>query len=154
MSAYAEYSNVPFTDREALVEALLMLHPHWKREQITVSEANSIPLYGWKGKNRSQSTGLNRAALCEISIPGRGHPTLPNIVGGASNDIGFTRNAEGQLVPIISDNESYSFNECWINKVKATYLEVLITRKAKKQGYRVKKTEEKGKVKLSLTRWK
>jgi hypothetical protein len=164
MSAYNEYSGIKFTDLDALVEALQDCKTSVSRKwqvgtDILVNEAGS-PLYGYQGDNRSQKyqPGDSRyAPLAQVVIPGSGNPARNNAVGGASNDIGFVQNADGEFVPMISDYDSGSngYDQCWMNELKAKYLEVVVTKNAKKQGYTVKKSQDAGgKMKLTLSRWR
>lgn len=161
MSAYQEYDGIQFTDREALVEALRSLEEgvgsQWTEDSIIVSKDGTQPLYGYRGDNRNttyQKGHASHAPLAEICIPGSGHKGKLNVVGGASNDIGFYRADDGSLVPVVSNYDSSRYNECWMNGLKAKYLEVVITQKAKKQGYKVNKKKVNGKMKMTLSRWR
>lgn len=164
MSAYNEYSGIKFTDLDALLEALQDCKTSIKRKwqlgtDIIVSEAGN-PLHGYQGDNRNKKyqPGDSRyAPLAQVVIPGNGHPSRNNAVGGASNDIGFVKNADGEYVPMISEYDAGSngYSECWMNELKAKYLEVVVTKNAKKQGYTVKKSQDAaGKMKLTLSRWR
>lgn len=161
MSAYQEYEGIKFTDLDCLVEAIVSLEEgagsHWSRDQIIVDSSGEIPLYGYQQDNRNvkyKKGDPNYAPLAEVCIPGSGNRSKQNIVGGASNDIGFCRAEDGSLVPIISGYDSTTYNECWMNGLKAKYLEVVVTRRAKKQGYKVKKKKVGGKVRMTLSRWR
>jgi hypothetical protein len=164
MSAYNEYSGIKFTDLDALLEALQDCRTRVDRKwqigtDIQVSEVG-VPLYGYKGDNRNtkyQPGDSNYAPLANVVIPGHGHPSKNNAVGTASNDIGFVKNAAGEYVPMISEYDSGTngYNECWMNELKAKYLEIVVTKNAKKQGYQVKKSQDaSGKMKLTLSRWR
>jgi len=158
MSAYAEYNSVQFKDLPCLIEALQKCRNRkgipWTLYNLVISENNDIDLYGYEGKNRSTASGQNRSPKCSIAIAGAGRPGCLNAVGSSSNDLGFTRDADGNLAPVISSYDSTAYDECWMNELKATYLEVLVNKNAKKNGYKVKKTEVDGKVKLTMTRWR
>ena len=161
MSAYQEYEGIKFTDREALVEALCALEGvagcTWTPEGIKVDKDGKLALYGYSGDNRNikYSPGdSNYAPLAEICIPGSGHPGSKNLVGMSSNDLGFYRSEDGSLVPIVSSYDSSRYSECWMNFVKAKYLEIVVTKKAKAKGYKVKKKVINGKIKLTLSRWR
>jgi hypothetical protein len=164
MSAYNEYSGIKFTDLNALVEALQGCRNGVGRSwtlgtDIMVSEGvGGLPLYGYGGDNRNlaDNSSKNWAPLAQVVIPGSGHPSKRNAVGSASNDIGFVKNADGEYVPMISNYDAGKgrYDECWMNELKANYLEVVVTKNAKAQGYQVKKSAENGKIKLTLTRWR
>ena len=87
-------------------------------------------------------------------IPGQGHPSKVNAVGGCANDIGFKLGSDGTYTPIISEYDHGYYNGDWMNELKAVYVEKVVTKQAAKQGYKVTKTKTKDSVKLSLTRWR
>lgn len=158
MSAYAEYENVNMKDLECLVEALKLMDFNGVSlgDNIKVSQDNDLAVYGYQGDDRTvlKESNPDYSPKASIVIPGQRHPGLPNVVGGASNDIAFTRNSKGDLIPVISEYDASSYNECWMNELRANYLEIKVTQSAKKQGYKVKKKKVDGKVKMTLTRWR
>src|SRR5579875_3469786 len=81
MSKYLIYPELVFTDRTLLLAALADLgYPE-------VEEGEFLPLFGYLGDQRSETA--------ELVIRRRS-------IGAASNDIGFTKTAQG-YVPIISE---------------------------------------------------
>ena len=99
--------------------------------------------------------GINSASyapLCQIVIPGTGRAGCKNLVGGASNDIGFYKK-DGKYIPVISQYDSDYYDKCWMNNLKGEYLKGIVHRNAKKNGYKVKETMVDGKFKMTLTRW-
>ena len=81
MSKYICFTDVTFKDQRLLVAALAALG------YTEVEQGERLPLHGYQGDVRSETA--------EIVIR-RQH------VGSASNDLGFTRTAQG-FVPIISE---------------------------------------------------
>jgi hypothetical protein len=81
MSKYLIFTDVVFKDRRLLLAALAELG------YLEVEEGDALPLYGYRGDRRSETA--------EIVIR-RQH------VGSLSNDIGFTRSAQG-YVPVVSE---------------------------------------------------
>ena len=160
MSAYQEFENIQFTDCAALAEALASLEEgegsQWTTEDILV-EKGGQPLFGYRRDNRNtqyKKGDANYAPLAEICIPGSGHPSGRHAVRGASNDIGFYRDDSGKLIPIISEYDATTYNECWMNRLKAKYFEVVATKRGKKLGYKVQKKKVNGKIKMTMTRWR
>lgn len=58
-------------------------------------------------------------------------------VGSSSNDIGFTRNADGTYSAIISDFDSTRHNAGWLKSVKQEYSKQFVFANAKKAGYKL-----------------
>ena len=79
-----------------LIEALKRCRPKWANH-IHYNEEKPFDLYGFQGDNRTQATGSNHSPPCQIMVPGAGSSkrNMANAVGGASNDIGFTRSSDG-----------------------------------------------------------
>lgn len=113
MSAYNEVSTV-YSDGDCLVEALKE-----QGYQPQVSE-KAQQLEGYQGDARKQTA--------EIIIPRRQ-------VGGASNDVGFKKNADGTYTLLVSDYDSGSnFNKKKQAELKRLYVEKKAIKQAKKNG--------------------
>lgn len=81
MSKYIHFDQIAFADQRLLLAAL----KHLGYSDVEVGEG--LPLYGYQGDRRPETAEV---------VVRRQH------VGTASNDVGFTRTAQG-LVPIISE---------------------------------------------------
>lgn len=116
MSAYSEVAT-EFKDGDLLIEAL---------KTMGFNPTNCIGkpqnLEGYRGDRRQQKA--------DIIIP-RAQ------VGGASNDLGFVKGADGKFKAIISDYDSRRYNGEWLNTVKANVADLGIQRTAKRMGMRV-----------------
>lgn len=133
-----------FKDLQALVDALVGMG--WTRDQIETHEKGAH-LYGYQGDKRTQTANV---------IIRRQH------VGGASNDIGFVKNADGTYEGIISEYDSRAaigmakhtrgYNQAWLKELTQKYTESLYTREAVRKGYKVKRTVRGKKVELTLYR--
>jgi hypothetical protein len=142
MSAYTTVSNVVFKDKECLIEALKEILGEEKAQHLIVAE-EAMPLYGYQRDQRSQKA--------EIVMPGSGHPSGHNIVGRASNDVGFVHQEDGTWVPIISQYDSHTYNQDWLVKLTVLAAEKKLRKDAKRLGYQVqKKINKEGKIVLSL----
>ena len=116
MSAYSEV-NTEFKDGELLIEALTAMG-FTPRNCI----GNPQQLEGYQGDRRQQRA--------DIIIP-------RSQVGGASNDIGFVKGADGTFRAIISAYDSHRYDGKWLNTVKANVADAGIQRTAKRMGLRV-----------------
>lgn len=113
MSAYNEIET-EYTDQDCLVEALKEMG-----YQPQVSEKPQH-LEGYHGDQRQQTA--------EIIIPRKQ-------VGGASNDVGFKRNADGKFTAIVSDyDRSSNFNVKKQEQLKKLYTEKKVMKQAKTAG--------------------
>lgn len=113
MSSYNEIET-QFSDQGCLVEALKELG---YQPQVTEKPAN---LEGYHGDKRTQTA--------EIIIPRRQ-------VGGASNDVGFKKNADGTFTAIISDyDRSSNFGVKKQAELKKVYAEKMAIKQAKANG--------------------
>jgi len=140
MSAYAEY-RTQIKDEEALIAALCKLTNRVgesiRREWIERHE-QPVTLEDYRGQPRPERA--------EIRIPNR-------YVGGAANDIGFQRQADGTFTAIISEYDRRHYDRAWLDKLAVEYGRELINRNAKKLGYRVTETRHAdGSVRMVLTR--
>lgn len=113
MSAYNEIET-QYSDQDCLVEAL--------KEMGYQPQVSAKPqhLEGYQADEREQTA--------EIIIPRRQ-------VGGASNDVGFKKNANGTYTAIISDYDSgNNFGKKKQQTLKKLYAEKMAVKQAKKNG--------------------
>lgn len=59
-----------------------------------------------------------------------------HIVGGAANDLGFRKTADGTFEAIVSQYDSSKHNKKWFTELKKTYVEKVDMKTAKKHGFR------------------
>src|SRR5271166_5289645 len=122
MSKYTE-NPTAFKDKNALVECLIA---RFGKDGVSVLETPAH-LYGYQNDIRPE--------LADIII-------RRQYVGGASNDIGFKRDASGQYHAIISefDASQYSTNggygKQWQAKLNGDYNEIVTKRKLASMGIR------------------
>lgn len=108
----------------ALVKALETVMSKWKGHIIIVETAEGLPLYGYHGDDRSKlpSSNANYAPLAHVIVPGSGRKGATNVVGGSSNDLGFTRNSDGTFSFISSAfDRGQGYNDAWVTKVSVEY---------------------------------
>ena len=104
MSAY-QSQQTQFKDEDSLIKALC--DNGFAREQIEVHEEPQV-LIDYHGKPRPQ------------------HGTIiirRKYVGGAANDIGFNKNAEGFYEAHVSDYDRHRHGPAWMTQVKKAYAE-------------------------------
>jgi hypothetical protein len=58
-------------------------------------------------------------------------------VGGAANDLGFLKSADGSYAALVSQYDSHRHNEQWFGKLKAKYAEKFVAKEAKRQGMKL-----------------
>lgn len=143
MSAFVK-TELDIDDQAHLIGALKDLG--WTDDQIEVHE-DAVPLVGYHGDKRAQKAHV---------IVRRKH------IGGSSNDVGFER-VDGKFIAHVSEYDRNSAwasrNGCknmahWEGRLKQLYGVRRAEAVAKKQGFKVTKTQEKGKVQLVLQRWR
>jgi len=122
MSAYSE-NRTAFKDVDTLIAALVECG--YPKECIEINET-AQHLYGYHGDKRTDTA--------EIII--RRNNVNKYMSGGASNDIGFKRSADGTYSAIISQYDSGKHNAKWMAKLKTAYAENGIMKTASKQGLR------------------
>jgi len=122
MSAYATVKT-QFVDRNCLVAALQKMYGE-NGKHIIVSD-EPLSLYGYEHRERAERAN--------VILPGSGRPKCTNIVGAASNDLGFVL-VDGQYQAIISSYDSRKHDEKWLGQLKAHYAEAKIHANAKKHG--------------------
>lgn len=106
-------------------------------------------LFGYQGDNRAKlkTSSANYAPPCHIIIRREN-------VGAASNDVGYRRTEDGKYQAYISDyDQGGNFNKQKQNQVTQNYTVGVTTKQMKSQGYSVKKTTEKGVVKLLVSKY-
>ncbi|MBI4029154.1 MAG: DUF1257 domain-containing protein [Candidatus Blackburnbacteria bacterium] len=123
------------SDTETLIEALVTLG--FKRQVIEVHK-EAQTLFGYQGDARPQKAHV---------IIRRKNTGL-----GASNDVGFEKQANGKYKAHISDYDRGSFNDMWMAKLRQEYAVAGITKKVRGQGKMVStKREKDGRVKIEIT---
>ena len=133
----SEFSTVSIdiVDQDALVDALVEMG----YKPLVSKEAKK--LHGYQGDQRNQ----------------KAHVIIPKSqVGGASNDVGFEKLADGSMVAHISEYDRRSnFNTTKLNKVKQLYAQKRIEKKLKLKGskYRIKSktVDNKGNIKIKVS---
>jgi predicted RNA-binding protein Jag len=134
MSAY-KVVDCQVKREEAIIEALLDLG--FVRNEIEIHNT-SQQLKGFMGDLRKE----------KANIIVRRRNVNKRVSGGASNDIGFEK-VDGKYVAHISN-----YDQRWWKKKEPRFKQVAATNqiieKAKRKGYKIKKTESKGKIKLKL----
>lgn len=119
MSLYCSVQT-QFKNESAIVAALVETGK-WTKEQISIHQTASH-LFGYKGDQRQE--------VANIII-------RREFVPGASNDIGFVRNADGTFTAIISQFDKVKYNNSWINKLKSNYAYHAIRLQQEARGRRV-----------------
>lgn len=106
MSKYLTFTDVVFTNQALLLAALAELG------YAEVEQGEALPLYGYQGDERAESAQL---------VIRRKH------IGAASNDLGFTRTAEG-FTPIISEYDQRTLHDGkFIALLRTTYNERVVS---------------------------
>jgi len=146
MSAYSHISEVKFNSLECLKEALAEIYGEEAAAIIYTEEAQH--LMGYQGDTRPE--------VANIIIPGSGRAKrkgTPNLVGSASNDIGFHLQADGSYKLMISEYDSRKHGVDWVNNLKKLAATALIKKNAKKNGYTIKKvTNQAGNTEFILAK--
>ena len=125
MSEYAKY-EAAYADQDCLVDALV--EQGYNREHIEVHE-QPVQLYDYHGRATHYLDASGDKA--EIIVR-RQH------VGGAANDLGFKKQADGKFAPIISAYDSGKHNTKWLTGLKDKYLDKVTTKQARKLGLKLK----------------
>ena len=136
MSHFTEI-RTKIKDKQALLAALKAMKwrgCHGREPNIEVHDTPQH-LYGYRGDRRSDKA--------EIIIR-RGD------VGSSSNDMGFTKQADGTYKAIISDYDTGKvrgntgfYGSSWQAKLNQTYATTKVKRELMKKGYRLALEEEK-----------
>ncbi|MDE3075272.1 MAG: DUF1257 domain-containing protein [Chloroflexota bacterium] len=105
MSKYLAFPDVLFKDRRLLLAALADVG------FADVEEAHGLHLYGYQGDQRPE--------VADIVVRRR-------LIGRASNDIGFTRTADG-YAPIISEfDQRTALGGAFLPKLRTAYSERVV----------------------------
>ena len=134
MSEYCDIKT-QFKNVDALVDALLEASPHWTRDKIEVHNEPQH-LYGFQGDMREQTA----------------HVIIRRqTIGGASNDIGFIRGADGTYTAQISRYDQHRHGERWQAKLKQSYAFHAIRRQQERNGRTVtRQVRTDGKIVVSV----
>ena len=117
MSEFKKYPT-DYKDKECLKAALA------EQGYTTVEDHEvAVPLYDYHGR---QTTYLDKTGDKANIIVRR------NYVGGAANDLGFKREADGTYSAIVSAFDSSKHNSKWMTDLKRKYNEKVTTKEAKK----------------------
>lgn len=132
MSKYGDIQT-QFTDGGLLIEAL---------EEMGYKPINCIDkpqqLEGYQGDKRKETA--------HVIIPRKQ-------VGGAANDIGFTKGPDGKFRAIISEYDSNRHNAEWLGRLRDNYTEKGVVKVAKQNGFRaVSRKAANGKRELEFIR--
>lgn len=121
MSEY-HAQKTEYKDGAALVEAL-------KDSGYAEVEVHDVAtqLYDWHGR---KTTYLDKSGD-KANIIVRRH-----IVGGAANDLGFRKTADGTYEAIVSQYDSGKHNAKWFQNLKRSYVEKVDMKTAAKNGLR------------------
>ena len=124
MSKFDDYQTL-MNDQDCLVESLGSLG---RKTVLAKDQVNGDPLFGYEGAQR----------------PERAQVILPRkTLSGASNDIGFRREENGNFTAVVSQYDSQiGYGKAWLAKVNATYLEKKGIKDLTAQGYTDFRREE------------
>ena len=130
MSNYSE-AVTEFKDAELLIAALAAVG----YTSVENCLSNPQPLVAFQGDYRTQdgeghTKDAARAMKADIIVRRK-------FVGGASNDLGFVKGADGKFRAIISDYDSNRHNSNWLAKLKGEYAEANVVRNMKRAGVRI-----------------
>lgn len=135
MSAYQQ-QNTEMTDLDCLKEALEGEKLRSGQECKPVVHKEAQQLEGYHGDKRKQ----------------KAHIIIPRAqVGGASNDIGFEKQADGKIIAHISNFDSGHYDQKWLTKIKAKYAKIHGKKIARKAGlvYKGEKKLPNGKTRIT-----
>lgn len=129
MSKFSHQETV-FRDGDVLCATLTEMG--FKPEQ----HEEAVHLYGYHGDIRPETA----------------HIVIPRSqVGRASNDIGFTRLADGRYTATISEYDSHKYGRTWINQLSQKYRDNVTMKVAAKKGYKfIGRTVQNGTIKLQF----
>lgn len=138
MSAYRELET-NMTDVDCLKDSLKEMK--LKSNKPCEPQVHEEPqqLVGFQGDKRQQKA--------EIVIP-------RSQVGGASNDIGFARDKDGNFKAIISSYDSHYYNQKWLQELKTKYAEKKVMKTAGKAGlfFKGRTVTDAGRVQLQFVK--
>ena len=108
MSHYSKFKTA-FNDEKCLVKALCHLKNRngtVLRESMIELHDEAVHLYGYQNDQREQ--------VANVIIRRKN-------VGGAANDVGWVKNAEGSYEAIISEYDSGHYNQAWNTELTMWY---------------------------------
>ena len=122
MSQYAKLES-QYKDRECLVQAL-------NDQGYSTVEVHEQPqqLFDYCGRATTYLDASGDKA--EIIV-------RRQYVGGAANDLGFAKQADGKYAPIVSRFDTGKHNTKWFNKLKDSYNDKATAKEAKRQGLKL-----------------
>lgn len=123
MSEYHELKT-EYRDAECLVSALKEHEPNYHTVEV---HDIAQQLFDWHGR---KTTYIDKNGDKANIIVRR------NVVGGAANDLGFVKKADGTFSAIISQFDSGKHNAEWLKGLKRTYTEKVTLKTAAKNGLR------------------
>lgn len=130
MSKYLTFTEVAFKDRETLVSALTDIGCH------TIRQGADLEMGRYYHEQTPQ--------LADIILP---RQSFGNVYG----DIGFQRQADQTLTPIIDDlDRSRVLNGQFLSKLRAAYHERVVNEVAKRLRGTVQRVVEGGVIKLRV----
>jgi hypothetical protein len=129
MSKYSE-NTTQFKDTDCLVQALIDMG--FDKSEIELHEKGDY-LKDYHGRRTKYLNGSDYDTA-EIII--RQGAVNRRLSSGASNDLGFKKNANGTYSAIISAYDSSFVNAEWMGKLKTNYAENGIKKQAKRVGLR------------------
>ncbi|MGD9892255.1 MAG: DUF1257 domain-containing protein [Hyphomicrobiales bacterium] len=129
MSKYLVFDQICFPDRRLLLAALADLG------YAQVEEGEALPLYGYEGDRRPETA--------EIVVRRR-------YLGAASNDVGFTRTAEG-YVPVVSEYDQRALHDGqFLVKLRTAYSERVVEEVRRRLHGTARRTVEGGVVRITV----
>lgn len=122
ISEYAKL-EAQYKDRECLVSALAEMG----YDHVEVHD-EAQQLYNYRGR---ATTYLDASGDKANVIVRR------NFVGGAANDLGFAKQADGKYSAIVSRFDTAKHNTKWFSQLKDKYLDKVTTKEAKRRGLKL-----------------
>lgn len=132
MSAYSKLQTV-YKDRDCLVAAL-----NGQGYPVVEVHDEAVPLVDYHGR-QTRYTDAN-GDMANVIV-------RRNHVGGAANDLGFLKQADGTYSAMVSAYDSNKHDTKWFNGLKQKYTDKVTTKAAKKLGLKLhSRTVVNGKV--------
>jgi hypothetical protein len=128
MSAYSKNKTI-YRDRECLLLALAS--QGYTKEMVEIHEGVGSQLIDYCGRPTHYLDPTGDKANIIVRRKN---------VGGAANDLGFKKSADGTYDAIVSAYDTGKHNTKWFNQLKAVYTEAVSNKEAKRQGLKPYKT--------------
>lgn len=125
-----------FRRKSALVKALQKVDGGRWADCVEVTQEKQT-MYGYDGRVRPTKA--------EVIIRRKN-------VGGSSNDLGFTLEKDGTYSAIISDYDSNTYNQKWLDKLLQNYSATTCQEVAEENGFSFDQREENGEIFIECTR--